>query len=168
MKLFLTLFFSAWQSLLPAQNISLQLGHSLMPADHVSLRYEHWTNSAINFSLAGFYERSHDQLLDYKCYGADLLGEYVSCRGADPLPWFSWRFGLGATIQNENEPWLYKDISFSQRINYGLLSEASLDYNISETFRLSLFGQQKFLLRRMLGATQFCFGLGLGYHFPQY
>ena len=113
-----------------------------MSADHVSLRYEHWKISVINFSLSGFYERSHDQLPNYKCYGADLLGEYVSYRGADTLLWFSWRLEFGATIQNE--PWLYKGISFSQRMIYGLLSHVSLDYKISETLRLSLFGQQNF------------------------
>lgn len=168
MKFLLSLFFFTWYYLLPAQNISLQLGHCLTPADHVSLRYEHWTNGAINFAIGGFYERSRNQMLNYSCFGVDLLGEYVSNRDADPLPWFGWRLGLGATWQNENEPWLYKGLSFSQRMNYGFIGEASIDCHISESFRLGVFGQQKFLARKALGAMQFCFGLALCYRLSHY
>lgn len=151
-----------------AQRVALRGGYSLSSASHLSLRYEHWTNSSINLSLGGFLERSRERLLDYSCYGADLLGEYARDRG-EGLPIFGLRFGLGAIWQVVNEPWLYKDLSFSQRMNYGLLGEANLDCHLSDAFRLNLFGQHKYLLRSSYGPrSRLCFGLGLAYRLSAY
>ncbi len=151
-----------------AQSVSLRYAGVLTPADHLSLRYEHGTNGAINLSLGGFYERSRDYFLNYSCYGSDLLAEYSANRNADALPLFGLRFGLGATWQVVSEPWLYKGLSFSERMNYGLLGEANLDCHLSDAFRLNLFGQHKYLLRSLSGGTRFCFGLGLAYHLSSY
>lgn len=151
-----------------AQSIGLRLGHTLTPSDHVSLKYEHWTNGVLNFSLAGFFERSRKNALLYSCYGADLLAEYSPLVAGDPLPLLSWRAGLGVTWQLVSEPWVYKGLSPYQRMNYGLSSEASVECNLTDVFRLSLFAQQKYLLRRSLGSTRFCLGLGLAYRFSSY
>ncbi len=151
-----------------AQNISLQMGKNLWPADHVGLRYEHWTNGGINFSGGLFHQRSHYKRLNYSCFGLDLLGEYISNRNADPLPWFGLRLGAGATWQVQQEPWLFQKLSFRERMNYGLLLEVNLDCNITEHFRLSLFGQQKYFFRKQMGSNAFCFGLGLAYRLSAY
>lgn len=147
-----------------AQSIGLRLGYSLTPADHLSLRYEHWTNGAINFAGSAFLEKSRTNSLQFSCYGIDLLGEYVANRGSLSDYLFGWRAGLGATIQNESEPWLYKTSSFVQRLNYGLVGEGAIECYLSEVFRVSLFAQQKLLLRSSLGTTRFLFGLGLTYN----
>lgn len=151
-----------------AQSLGLRAGHSLTPADHLSLRYEHWTNSTVNFALGCFFERNKSRGLNYSCYGLDLLAEYASSRATDSQPLFGWRGGLGATWQLESEPWLYKDIPASKRINYGLAGEGAIECYLSEVFRLSLFASQKYLLRPSLGSTRFCWGLGLTYNFPGY
>jgi hypothetical protein len=161
--LFLILCFLI-NNILPAQSIGLRLGHGLVPADHVSLRYEHWTNSDINFSGALSYENSRANSLRYHCFSFDLLGEYVPNREAISEYLFGWRFGLGATIQNEIEPWLFKSTTFSQRLNYGLVGETSLECYLTENFRASLFAQQKILLRPALGSLRFAFGIGLNYN----
>lgn len=161
MKFLLVIFCIAVRSLLPAQSVALQLGHSLLPADHIALRYDHFTNSEINLAIGSFFQHSHDHTLNYSCYGADLLAEYVSNRSIDPLPWFNFRLGMGLVCQIENEPWIYKDLSVWRRMNYGALCEASLDCNVSEVFRLYFFGQQKFLFSKQLGRTAFCFGAGM-------
>ena len=147
-----------------AQSIGLRLGHSLTPADHLALRYEHWTNGAINFAGGAFLEKSRANSLQYSCYGVDILGEYVSNRSSLSDYLFGWRVGLGATIQSENEPWLYKKSSFVQRLNYGMVGEGAIECHLSDVFRLSLFAQQKLLLRSSLGTTRFLFGLGLTYN----
>ncbi|MES2331317.1 MAG: hypothetical protein V4539_17065 [Bacteroidota bacterium] len=149
-----------------AQGIGLRLGHSLTPADHLSIRYEHWTNGAINFAGAAFYERSRANSLNYSCYGIDLLGEYIHDRQNLPDHLFGWRSSLGATIQSEADPWVYKDYSLKRTLNYGLVAEGAVECYLTETFRLSLFAQQKLLLRSALGLTRFAFGLGLTYNFP--
>ncbi|MES2331159.1 MAG: hypothetical protein V4539_16260 [Bacteroidota bacterium] len=166
MKSFVVCMMMMWSGLTNAQNIGLRLGHSLTPSDHLSLRYEHWTNSAINFSLAGFYERSKANTLNYSCYGIDLLGEYVANRSSLTDYLFGWRAGFGATVQNENEPWSLKNHSYAGRLNYGCVAEGAFECYLSEAFRLSLFAQQKLLLRSALGSTRVAFGLGLTYNFP--
>jgi len=150
------------------QRVGVRVGHSLVPADYLSLRYEHWTNGQVNFALAGFFERSRKNLLNYTSYGADLLAEYSPLVAGDPLPFFSWRAGIGLTGQVEWEPWLYKDLSFSQRLSYGAVGEGSLDCHLTEAFRLSLFVQQKYFLRRAFAAGRFCFGLGLSYRLDNF
>lgn len=148
-----------------AQSIGIRAGYSLYPADHLSLKYEHWTNGRINFALTGFKERSRRQRLNYGCYGLDLLAEYSNI--TDPLPVFSLRFGLGATVQFVSEPWLYKSLSFFQRMNYGVAAETSIEWHATETFRIGVFGQQKFLLCNSPGRSRGCFGLGLMYRLSQ-
>ena len=151
-----------------AQSFGIRTGYSLTPAEYVSIRYEHWANSLINLSITTFMERNKFNRLNYFCYGADLLAEYSRFRDVSAMPFFSWRGGLGATWQIECEPWLYKDLSFSKRMNYGFACEGVAECNLTEYFRLSLFAQQKLLFRKQLGSTRFCFGLGLTYNLPSW
>lgn len=168
MKIFHLFFCLLLHSVLPAQSIGLRIGHSLVPADHVSLRYEHWTNSVINLTGSVFYEQSKANSLRYSNIGFDLLGEYASNRQDELSSLFGWRVGFGGTIQNEIETWLFKNNSFSQRINYGFVGEGAFECYLTENFRLSLFAQQKFLLRPALGSTRFAFGIGLTYNLSRY
>lgn len=151
-----------------AQSIGLRYGHSLTPADHLSLRYEHWTNSLVNLSITAFLEKSRFANLNYSCYGADLSAEYSTARGADALPLFSFRGGAGGTWQTKNEPWLYKELSTSKRMNYGLVAEVAVECQLTDVFRLSLFAQQKWLFKSLPGSKRCCFGLGLTYHLSSY
>lgn len=149
--------------LLPAQSIGLRAGHSSLPADHFSLRYEHWTNSGVNLTGAVFYEKNLASTLSYSCYGIDLLGEYESNRDDPMSTLFGWRMGLGGTIQEAQEPWLYKNLSFLQRLNYGLAGEASIHCYLTEYFRLDFFFQQKCFFRSRDGSPRFAIGAGLTY-----
>lgn len=168
MKTFVVSLILLWSMGTNAQWLGVRAGRSLSPADYLSLRYEHWTNGAINLSLGGFFERSRERLLTYSCYGADLLAEYAANRNGDALPLFGLRFGLGSSWQVVDEPWLYKGLSFSERMNYGLLGEATIDCHLSDAFRLSVFGQHKYLFRSLAGRSRTCFGLGLAYHLSSY
>lgn len=165
MKTFVVCVMSLCCLITNAQSIGLRAGLSLTPADYLSLRYEHWTNGAINLAGTVFYERSHESGLNYLCYGIDVLGEYAA-NGQDVSEHlFGWRAGLGASIQRETEPWSLKNTSFSKNLNYGFVGEGAIECYLTEAFRLSVFAQQKLLLRSSLGVTRFVFGLGLTYHF---
>lgn len=166
MKTFVMWVLILWSVDANAQSFGVRLGHSLTPADYLSLRYEHWTNRAINFTLAGFAERSKSHSLNYACYGADLLAEYASSRSSDALPLWGWRAGLGATWQIENDPWVYKGLRTASRMNYGVTCELSGECFISDAFRLNVFTQQKLLFNTRMGSLRNCFGLGLTYLFP--
>ncbi|SDX02283.1 hypothetical protein SAMN05444410_10860 [Hydrobacter penzbergensis] len=166
MKTFVMWVLILWSMTASAQSFGIRLGHSLTPADYLSLRYEHWTNGTINFTLAGFAERSKNHSLNYANYGADLQAEYASSRNSDALPLWGWRAGLGATWQIENDPWVYKDLPGRSRMNYGAVCELSGECFISDAFRLNAFIQQKLLFNTKLGSLRSCFGLGLTYLFP--
>lgn len=151
-----------------AQNVRVQAGQSLLPASHLSLRYEHWTNGTFNLSLGGFYEQSRKNKLHYSCYGLDLLGEYASNREGYSAGPFGLRYGLGATSQIENDPWIYKDWPLSKRFNYGLLAEISGEWFMTDIFTLRAGIQQKILFNPSLGHYRFLLGLGLAWKLNTY
>lgn len=168
MKALVVCFWMLWGVVANAQSFGLRVGRNLTPADYFSLRYEHWTNGVLNFSLAGFAQRSRSHAMNYSCYGMDLLTEYASSRNRDALPVFGWRAGLGAAFQVEKDPWVNKALSTGYPINYGIVAELSGEWYMTEVFLLSLFAQQKLLMRSSLGSRQACFSIGLNYQFPSY
>lgn len=168
MKIILSLLCFLCHSLLQAQSVGIRLGHSLVPADHVAIRYEHWTNSNINLAGALTYESTRSNSLRYGSFAFDVLGEYLVNREAISEYSFGLRLGLGATIQSESEPWLFKNASFPERLNYGVVGEGTLECYLTDNFRLSLFAQQKYLLGPSLGSTRFAFGIGLTYNLSDF
>lgn len=151
-----------------AQSISLRLGHAFNPADHISLRYEHWTNGAVNISLGGFYERSRKSMLNYSGYGIELLGEYATNREGYAAGTFGLRYGLGVTAMVDNEPWVYKDWSFTKRLNYGLFGEITGEWFMTDDFTLRSCLQQKALFKGDLGHYRFLASLGLAWRLNTY
>lgn len=146
-----------------SQTLSFRFGRTFTPSDHLSLRYEHWTNGAINLSLGGFMERSRKNNLNLSAYGIDLLAEYATNREGYEAGAFGLRYGLGASWQLENEPWIYKDWPFKRRLNYGLLGELSGEWFMTEHFTLRGSAQQKLLFNKDLGRYRFMLGLALAY-----
>jgi hypothetical protein len=143
-----------------AQTVSVTGGRTMIPALYAGVGYSHPTNSAINLGGRLFVERAQFSRIDYSAAGADLMLEYLNSRPPEETK-CAFRFAAGATAQAETEPWIYKTLSFTQRLNYGVLTELSGVWNITEAFALSVFGQQKFLFNKVLGATHFLFGLTL-------
>ena len=142
-----------------AQNISssfeIRAGKSLLPADYMALRYQQATNYPVDYSVKGFVKHSLVNGLHYSEWGIDLLLEF---------PFSFFRIGFGPSVQHENEPWIYNELSTSQKINYGIATEGMGEWMMSEVFGLQLFAQQKWLFNQLLGKTDFVFGLGLVYH----
>lgn len=164
MKLLLITLFMSCLFCARSQWIDLRCGHTLTPADYVSLGYEQPTNTALNFSLRGFLENSHKNNLNYSAYGLDIIA--ITQTGTDRT--FSLRGGIGATVQIENEPWIYKNLTTKQKMNYGLVGELTGEWNMTENFSLSVFGQQKFLFNKSLGTTHFVFGGGLKFNLANF
>lgn len=148
-----------------AQTICINAGQSLFPGTYANIRYEHYTNSDINVAGGLFLESSNKHNLRYRCYGMDLLAQYASSRDNENT--FVFKGSVGATLQIENEPWVYKDWPLAKRLNYGLLAECAGQVNLSDAFGVSLFAQQKIFFNKLLSATHFIFGLGLSYRLSQ-
>lgn len=146
------------------QSVTLRGGRTLTPSDYVSLSYEQPTNTSLNYLLRSFFEGSHKNNLNYSAYGLDLL----AVTQANTENTFSFRGGFGATAHLENEPWAYKALNASQKINYGLVAEALGIWSMTEAFSLELFAQQKYLFNTALGKLRFSFGIGISYHFSNY
>jgi hypothetical protein len=141
------------------QSLGIHAGRSVLPADYVSLRYTHYSNCPINAAVSVFTERSHSHGLNYSAYGFDLLGEFATNQNEPSV--LAFRVGMGGSFQMENEPWLYKDLSFKQRINYGLVGELAGEWWMSGNICLTVFTQQKWLFNKSLGNSRFAYGLGL-------
>ena len=157
--LFWVLFFLLPSAIIYAQSIGIHAGRSVLPADYFSLRYTHYSNYPINAAVGVFAERSHSHGLNYSAYGFDLLGEFASNQNEPTV--FAFRVGMGGSFQMENEPWLYKDLSFKQRINYGLVGELAGEWWMSGNICLTVFTQQKWLFNKSLGTSRFAYGIGL-------
>ncbi|TAJ47428.1 MAG: hypothetical protein EPO58_16145 [Chitinophagaceae bacterium] len=141
-----------------AQSVELRTGSSLIPSSYVALRYQQPTNYSIDFSIKAFLDRSRKHGLNYTAFGIDAMVEKS----------FSFmRVGVGPTIHTESESWVYANLSFSERVNYGISLEAGAELFLTDVFGLCAFTNQKFLFKRDLGSSQFVFGLGLTYHFNQ-
>lgn len=148
-----------------SQEIELRGGATIMPGIYTSLRYEHYTNSAVNLAGGVFLEGSRKNRLSYSAMGVDLLAQYKTA--TDDRPVFSFKGGLGATGELVQEPWVYKDIGVSRRINYGVLADAAGVLRLTDAFSLSAFVQQKILFNKLTGSTHFIFGLGISYSLSQ-
>ncbi len=148
-----------------SQIVEIRGGKTLLPGIFASARYEHFTNSELNLAGGVFHESSNKNNLRYRCAGIDLLGQYSSDREMESI--LSYKAGIGANLQIENEPWVYKEWNGSQRVNYGIIGEVAGVIHLTEAFDVSVFSQQKFFFNKKLGTTHFLFGIGLSYHFNQ-
>lgn len=158
MKTSLTLLLVLSGFLSCAQSIELRAGSSLIPGSYIALRYQQPTNYEIDFSIKAFLDKSRKHGLNYTAYGIDALAEKA----------FSFmRVGVGPTVHFESESWVYADLPFSKRINYGISLEAGAELILTDVFGLCAFANQKFLFKKDLGRSHFVFGLGLSYHFNQ-
>lgn len=144
-----------------SQSIGILAGHYAFPADYFSLRYSHYSNLPVNGAIGIFRESSHTSGLNYSSYGIDVLGEYASTQGDYDQHVFGFKAGIGASLQIENEAWVYQGFNGSQRMNYGIVGELTGEWGMSSHFCLSAFVQQKVLFKKPLGTTRFVFGLGL-------
>jgi hypothetical protein len=166
--IFLILFYLVTSVNSYSQSIGILAGHFALPADYFSLRYSHYSNLPINGAIGIFRESSHTGGLNYSSYGLDVLGEYTSTQGSYDQKVFGFKAGVGASWQIENEAWVYQGLSRSQSMNYGLVGELTGEWNMTENFSLSVFGQQKFLFNKSLGSTRFSFGIGLKFNLTNF
>jgi hypothetical protein len=144
------------------QSVSLSTGRTMIPGLYAGLRYSHPSFSQVNLAGELFMEQAQLPKISYRAMGANLLAEYIN--GRDPLEAkFVYKAAIGLSGQVEEEPWIYKYSPFRQLINYGIVSELSGMWNMTEVFSSSLFLQQKFLFNKLLGTTHFIFGLTLSY-----
>lgn len=143
------------------QSIEVRGGKTFTPGNYAGIKYRHTTATMIELSAGIFMEDVPKNGLHYSAYGIDLAGEYYTQVGDNTDHLFECKLGLGITGQIENEPWVYKDLSFSKRINYGMYGELSGEWCMSANFSLTAFVQQKYLFNKLLSNTCFVFGIGI-------
>lgn len=139
-----------------SQAIEIAAGQNFIPGDYLSFRYESSPDYTLNWAVRAFFEKTRVKSLHYSAIGLDLLAVY---------PFRVLRFGAGPTIHLEKEPWIYAGWDFSKRLNFGITTEAALQFDISENISLTATAQQKFLLNSALGNTRFICAIGIKYSF---
>lgn len=147
-----------------AQAVGVFAGRSLMPADFIAIQYFHPSNFPLQLAAQFFAEASRRNHLRYTSYGTTISLVYSSGRESLTTSSLSYRIGLGTTIQIEQEPWVLIAQKGSTKSSIGFTGEAAGDWAISSAFSLSLFVQQRWLLKHALGNHQFIAGVGFIFH----
>ena len=132
-------------------HIGLELSQSVKAAYYVQTGYEFSHHSGLQYSslsLALGYR--------YYLYGSSELASknklnVVAC--------------IGGTGQLEWEPNIYKDLSLSGRSNYGFFGQLLGEYYFDKTLGFFVCGEQKYLLNKTLGKTNYNIFFGLRIHF---
>lgn len=168
LKLLFSFLMLTFACALHAQSVSVKLARGAAAADHLTLRYEHWTNSSLNLTGGLFMEKTGKNLLDFSCYGVEVLGEYASSREGFEGGAFGMRAGLGACWQIEQEKWVYGGWTAQKRSAFGVVAELSGEWFMTQHFTLRAAVQQRVLFNPSIGRYRFSVGLVLVYNLNFY
>ncbi len=146
-----------------AQAIGVFAGRNGFPSDYIALQYFHPSNYPLQLAAQVFAEGSRRNGLRYVSYGTTVSLNYSSNQASTDKTTFSYRFGLGLQLQTEHESWVLGNRKEYATLPIGFAGEAAGEWALSSAFSLSLFIQQRWLLKQALGNRQFVFGLGLIY-----
>lgn len=142
-------------------SIEVRYGRTLSAGSCAALCYHHTTSTVFDVSLGGFIQSLQRSGLNYTSYGIDLTGEYATPVGDNTEHRFELKTDFGATAMIDNEPFLYKDLPFAKRLNYGIITGATGEWCISQDVALTIFLQQKILFNKQLGSSLFTTGIGI-------
>jgi hypothetical protein len=148
------------QAIENSKSLELRYGKTVSVGVYAGIRFRTTTSTSIDLSVAGFVNSLQRNGLQYNSFGLDLMGEYYTAVGDNSDHLFELKVGGGATALIDNEPFVYKDLPFAKRLNYGLVGELTGEWCMSENISLTLFTQQKYLLNKSLGT--YCFTAGIG------
>lgn len=148
------------QAIENSQSLEIRYGKAFSVGAYAGLRYRTTTSTTIDVSVAAFINLLQRNGLNHTSYGLDIMGEYYTPVGDNTEHLFEVKAGIGATLMIDNEPFLYKELPFAKRLNYGVVGELTGEWCISENISLTLFTQQKFLFNKNL--SSYCFTAGLG------
>lgn len=146
-----------------SQAVGFFAGKSLLPAEYMAIQYFHPSNYPVQFTVKLFGEGSKRNSLRYVSYGACLGFDYSSTQSSMEPPFLSYRFLLGALIQREQERWVQNNQQQQARTGFGCMGEVMGTWHLSSAFILSVFGQQRWIWKPILGKQEFVLGLGLIY-----
>lgn len=146
-----------------SQAIGVFGGKSLMPAEYMAIQYLHPSNYPVQFTVKLFGEGSKRSSLRYASYGVSLGFEYSSTQYTVETTALGYRIMLGALIQREREPWVQNNQQQKARTGFGCIGEVMGIWHLSSSFILSVFGQQRWVWKPVLGKQEFVLGLGLIY-----
>lgn len=163
MKLFFLIYvFCGWITA-SAQAVGVFGGRSLMPADYIAVKYLPPSNSPLQLSAQVYRESSNRNQLHFVSYGAITAIEFASTQHSFQSSSLSYRISMGAVFLIEKEPWIWTANKPHPKTGFGCMGELSGVWNISSAFSLCVFGQQRWLFKKLLGNYQFVFGVGLIY-----
>jgi hypothetical protein len=148
------------QAIENSQSVEFRYGKTFSVGAYAGLRYRTTTSTTIDVSVAGFINSLQRNGLNYTSYGIDLMGEYYTPVGDNTEHLLEVKAGMGATVMIDNELFIYKQLPFGKRLNYGVVGELTGEWCVSENISLTLFTQQKFLFNKNL--SSYCFTAGLG------
>jgi hypothetical protein len=143
------------------RSLDIRYGRTGLPGDIFKVVSERYLAPGINAAIGGFFETSNRNLINYNCYGLDIMGYYYTPVGDRTDDLFQLRCGLGATTDYEQEKNLYQKLSFSQKINGGVAGEVAGEWAFTQDFSLLLAYNQKYMFNKDLGSLRYDVSIGL-------
>lgn len=149
------------QAIANTHAIEIRAGATRLPGAYAALTYEHITGAVLNVFAGMHLISSHYRQLCYLAPGLEAGFSYYTPVGENTDHLFEVRLVLGAVASLESEPWIYRDRSFRQRLNYGVQGELCGQWAVSEAFSLTAFVQQLYFFHPGLASLSCNYGLGL-------
>ena len=141
--------------------LEIRYGRTGTPGDLFTLLHERYLSEKLNLVIAGSAEFSRKNLINYHCYSLDALAMYYSNLGFRTNGDFEFKAGVGVSMNYSTEPNLYKNLSVTQKINYGLAFTAVGEWAFTDDLSLTGSITQRLYKKKALGMFAYDFDIGL-------
>lgn len=143
------------------KSLEIRYGRTGFPGDLFKLQHERYLAERLNISVAGAVELSRKNEINYRCYILDGLIEYYTGLGFKTNDDLQLKIGTGLSASYVTEPNLYKDMSFKDKLNYGLLFNVTGEWAFTDDLSLTTTFTQRLYKKKDLGNFAFDYAVGL-------
>jgi hypothetical protein len=142
-------------------------GKTGTPGDFLSVGLELAQSAKSAYLLQGGYEFSRYRGLKYSALSLAGSYRYYVYGSTEQLSKkkINVIVGIGGVGQIEWEPNIYKDLTLSQRCNYGITAQLMGEYFFDKTLGFFVGAEQKYLLKKEMGQTNYNIFFGVKIHF---
>jgi hypothetical protein len=145
--------------------IELRYGRTGTTGDKFKLLHERYLSQNLNLTVGVGAEFSRKNLINYKCFQIEALAEYYTGIGARTNDEFQVKAGVGVTANYHSEPDLFKEYSTLQKINYGIVFQATGEWSFTSDFSLTASMSQRLYKKKALGMFEYEYCLGIKWKF---
>lgn len=141
------------------------VGRTGTPGDVLKIGLEVCNSPKVSTYFEASAEWSRSQNIKYSSYNLSVGKRYYIIGDNFLNGKIKASIGLGATIGYNHEPIIYKYMTFTEKLNYGVAGNIVGVYVYDPTIAFVIGFEQKYLLNKNLGNTNYDFNIGLRIYF---